>query len=162
LVLVGTLVSALGAVPAIAIAQARGNEQSGHTAPKAQPQTAPAPTVPTGELRLGSVRIPGGVKADGKPLPSGTYTLRLTGQAASPDAKGQTPNAERWVEFMQGTQVKGREVVTIVPQSEIDKVQKDAPPRANASKVETLKGGDFVRVWINRGGNHYLLHLPKA
>jgi hypothetical protein len=161
LVLVGTLVSALGAMPAIAFAQARGNEQ-GHTAPKAQPQTAPAPSVPTGELRLGSVHIPGGVKADGKALPSGTYTLRLTAQAASPDAKGQTPNAERWVEFMQGTQVKGREVVTIVLPSEIDKVQKDAPPRANGSKVETLKGGDYVRVWINRDGIHYLLHLPKA
>jgi hypothetical protein len=53
-------------------------------------------------------------------------------------------------------------VVTIVPQSEIDKVQKDAPPRVNASKVEMLKGGDYMRIWINRGGNHYLLHLPAA
>ena len=33
---------------------------------------------------------------------------------------------------------------------------------SNGSKVETLKGGDFVRVWINKGGNHYLLHLPTA
>jgi hypothetical protein len=167
-VLVSTLVTALGAMPTLTHAQARGarsargNDQAGHTAPKAQPETAPAPTVPTGELRLGSVHIPKGVKADGKPLPSGTYTVRLTAQAASPDAKGQTPNAERWVEFMQGSQVKGREVVTIVPQSEIDKVQKDAPPPANGSKVQTLKGGDYVRVWINRGGNHYLLHLPTA
>src|SRR5262245_61461744 len=169
-VLVGILASALGTVPALAFAQAERSPQpasrggasgtAGHTVPKAQPSTAPAPSVPTGELRLGSVHLPKGVKADGKPLASGTYTVRLTAQAATPDAKGQTPNAERWVEFLQGTTVKGREVVTIVPQSEIDKVQKDAPPPANGSKVQTLKGGDYVRVWINRGGNHYLLHLP--
>jgi len=41
-------------------------------------------------------------------------------------------------------------------------VQKDAPPKVNGSKVELLKGGDYVRVWINKGGNHYLLHLPTA
>jgi len=134
----------------------------GHNAPKAQPETAPAPSVPTGEMQLGSVHLSKGVKADGKALAAGTYQLRLTAQAASPDAKGQTPASERWVEFVQRGQVKGREVVTIVPQSEIDKVQKDTPPHANASKVEMLKGGDYVRVWINRAGNHYLLHLPTA
>jgi len=85
--------------------------------------------------------------------------VRLTPQTASPDAKGQTPTLERWAEFVQGGQVKGREVVTIIPQSDIGKVQKDPPPRANGSKVETLKGGDYMRVWINRGGNHYLLHF---
>lgn len=155
LVLVGALVSAL-------VAPALAQSPTGHTAPKAQPQTAPEPSVPSGEMALGSVRIPKGVKVDGKPLPAGTYQVRLTAQTASPPAKGQTPTAERWAELLQGRQVKGREVVTIVPQSEIDKVQKDPPPRNNASKVETLKGGDYVRVWINRGGHHYLLHLPTA
>jgi hypothetical protein len=64
------------------------------------------------------------------------------------------------VEFVQKGQVKGREVVSIVPQSEIAQVQKDTPPHANSSKVETLKGGDYVRLWINKGGNHYLVHFP--
>jgi hypothetical protein len=163
LVLVGTLVSALGAIP---LAQGRAgggaNPQAGHTAPKAQPETAPAPSVPTGELALGSVRIPKAVKVDGKTLPAGTYQVKLTGQAATPPATGQTPNSERFVELTQGGQVKARDVVTIVPQSEIDKVQKDAPPPRNGSKVELLKGGDYLRVWINRGGNHYLLHLPTS
>ena len=109
---------------------------------------------------LGSVHIPKAVKADGKTLPAGTYQVRLTPQTAAPDAKGQTATLERWAEFVQGGQVKGREVVTIVPQSEISKVQKDTPPRANAAKVETLKGGDYMRLWINRGGNHYLVHFP--
>jgi hypothetical protein len=50
--------------------------------------------------------------------------------------------------------------VTIIPNSEISKVQKDTPPAANSAKVETLKGGDYVRVWIRKGDNHYLMHFP--
>ena len=162
-ILVGALAAALG----VGIGQAqtppaRGGaaSQAGHTAPKAQPETGPAPTAPTGDLQLGSVRLPKAVKADGKTLPAGTYQVRLTAQQATPDAKGQTAPAERWVEFVKGGKVVGREVVTIVPQAEIALVQKDSPPAKNGSKVETLKGGDYVRVWINRGGNYYLIHLP--
>jgi len=161
LVLVGAVITVLS----VALSAQRGKpatQAGGHAAPKAQPESAPAPSIPTSEMQLGSVHLTKGVKADGKPLAAGTYQLRLTAQAATPDAKGQTPSSERWVEFLQRGQVKGREVVTIVPQSEIDKVQKDTPPHANASKVEMLKGGDYMRVWINRGGNHYLLHLPAA
>jgi hypothetical protein len=169
LVLVGTVVGAFTAAPAFlgaeaqsAKAAAQANSQAGHTAPKTQPPTETAPAAPTGEVALGSVSVPKGVKADGKPLSAGTYQLRLTAQAASPDAKGQTTGLERWVEFVQGGQVKGREIATIIPQSQIDKVQKDAAPRPNGSRVDLLKGGDFYRVWINRGGNHYLIHLPAA
>ena len=72
--------------------------------------------VPTGETALGSVRIPRSVKADGKDLKAGTYQVRLTAQAASPAVPGQT--MERWVEFVQGGKVVGREVVSIVPASE--------------------------------------------
>jgi hypothetical protein len=154
LVLVGALVGALGA--------GAHAQTTGHTAPKMQPETAATPTAPTGEIALGAVHLPKGVKADGKTLSAGTYQVRLTAQQATPDAKGETPALERWVEFTQKGQVKGREVVSIVPQSEIDKVQKDTPPHANTSKVEMLKGGDYVRVWINKGGNHYLIHLPPA
>src|SRR5437016_4582861 len=164
-VLVGTMVGLVTAAHAFAQAPragrrtaAKGDQSAGmagHTAPKPQPPTEASPSAPTGEMALGSVHIPKGVKANGQALSPGTYQVRLTAQAASPDAKGQTATLERWVEFVQGGQVKGKEVVTIVPQSEIDKVQKDAPPRANASKVELLKGGDYYRVWINKSGNHY-------
>jgi len=148
------------AAPARRRAGAAPGEQAGHAAPKPQPPTEAAPAAPEGQVMLGSVRIPKAVKADGKTLAAGTYQVRLTPQAATPDAKGQTSSLERWAEFVQGGQVKGREVVTIIPQSDISKVQKDAPPRANAAKVETLKGGDYMRLWINRGGNHYLVHFP--
>jgi hypothetical protein len=159
-VLVGVLIAA----GAVASAQAPKSKAGadGHTAPKVQPATAPSPAAPAGDLALGTVRFTKGVKADGKALAAGTYQVRLTAQAANPPAKGQSDGLERWVEFTQGGQVKGREVVTIIPQSEIAQVQKDMPPGANSSKVELLKGGDFLRVWIRKGANHYLLHMPTA
>jgi len=142
------------------VAGAVSAQQTGHTTPKAQPATAPEPAAPTGEVDLGTVRLSKAAKANGETLAAGTYQVKLTAQEAQPDATGATEALERWAQFIQRGQVRGREVVTIVPQSEIDKVQKDAPPRANGSKVETLKGGDYVRIWINRGGHHYLIHLP--
>jgi hypothetical protein len=159
-ILAGAVAGALVAGPALG--QSKGAQEAGHAAPKSQPATAPAPSAPTGVVPLGSVRLPKAVKADGKTLPAGTYTVRVTAQAATPDAKGQTPALERWAEFVQKGEVKGREVVTIVPQAEIAQVQKDAPPKPDGSKFETLKGGDYTRLWINKGGNHYLLYFPAA
>jgi hypothetical protein len=133
-----------------------------HKAPNQQPSTAEAPAAPTGDMTLGSVRLPKTVTADGKPLAAGTYQVRLTGQEAAPNAVGATESLERWVEFLQGKTVKGREVVSIVPQAEIKTVVKDAPPASGASKVQVLRGNDYLRLWINRGGNHYLVHFPIA
>ena len=139
---------------------AQGDNAPGtHTAPKAQPNTTEAPNATATALALGNVRIPKGLKADGKELPAGTYQVRLTANEAKPDAKGSSEVLERWVEFTQKGEVKGREVVSIVPSNEIKLVQKDTPPASGGAKVEQLKGGDYYRVWINRGGSHYLIHL---
>lgn len=151
-ILAGVLASLIGAPALVATAQ--------HKAPNQQPNVAPPPTAPQGEVVLGSVRIPRGVTADGKPLPAGSYQVKVTPQEAKPEAVGTTEPLERWAEFTQRGSVKGREVVTIVPESEIKMVVKGAPPRAGAPKVETLRGNDYVRVWFNRGGNHYLMHFP--
>ena len=137
-------------------------QPAGHTAPKAQPNTDVTPAAPTGEMALGAVRITRRVKANGETLAPGTYQLRLTGDQAKPDANGQTPQLERWVEFRQGNQVRAKEVVSIVPASDVSKVQKDPPPKPGSYKVEMLRGNDYVRVWINRGGNHFLLYLLPA
>jgi hypothetical protein len=119
---------------------------------------------PAGESALGSVRLTRSVMADGKPLKAGTYQVRLTAQPASPAVPGQT--MERWVEFVQGGKVAGREVVSIVPQAELKDLMPgpDSLPRAGSggSRVEMLKGNEYVRVWINRGGVHYLIHMPPA
>jgi hypothetical protein len=132
-----------------------------HTAPKAQPNTTGEASAP-GAMALGSVHIPAGVKADGKELPAGTYQVRLTADEAKGDAKGSATTLERWVEFVKAGKVAGREVVSIVPSTEKQLVQKDTPPPAGGAKVEALKGGDYVRVWINKDGNYYLVHLTKS
>jgi hypothetical protein len=137
------------------------NAAASHTAPKDQPNTTQDPNAQAGALALGSVRIPKPVKADGKDLPAGTYQVRLTADEAKPDAKGSSEVLERWVEFVQKGQVKGREVVSIVPAAEAKLVQKDTPPPSGGSKVETLKGGDYTRLWINKGGSYYLVHFSS-
>jgi hypothetical protein len=125
-------------------------------------QAPAASSVPTGQTSLGSVRIGRAVMANGQRLPAGTYQVRLTGETAGPPAKGQTPELQRWVEFVRGGQVRGREVVSVVPQAEIKDVAKGAAPAAGSARIEMLKGDDYLRVWIHRGGNHYLIHLPPA
>jgi hypothetical protein len=132
-----------------------------HQAPKEQPNRAEAPTAPTGEMNLGQVRLPRAVTADGKPLPAGTYQVRLTAETAKP-AVGISEPLQRWVEFVQGKTVRGREVASIVPQAEVKLVAKDTPPAPGASKVQMLRGNEYLRVWFNRGGTHILVHLPVA
>jgi len=139
-----------------------GQAPTGHTTPLPQPTTEAAPSAPSGEMTLGSVRLTQRVKANGEILAPGAYEIRLTADLARPSASGQTPQLERWVEFRQGGQVKGKEVTSIVPARDISKVQKDSAPKAGSSKVEMLKGKEYVRIWINRGGNHFLIYLPPA
>ena len=126
------------------------------------PAFAQAGAVPAGEQNLGTVSLGRKVMADGKVLAAGTYQVRLTAQAAQPAAKGASEGLERWVEFLQAGKVKGREVVSIVAGDEIKTVAKMSPPARGTSRVEMLKGNDYLRVWINRGGVHYLIHLPPA
>jgi hypothetical protein len=147
---------------ALAVASASVPAAAQHKAPNQQPSTADAPSAPAGELALGNVRLPRGVTADGKPLAAGSYQVKLTAQASKPDAVGATEDLERWVEFTQGGKVAGREVVSIVPQAEAKLVSKDAPPPSGGSKVQVLRGNEYLRVWINRAGNYYLVHFPIA
>ena len=128
---------------------------------QAKPQTAkPAMEQQAGgSVNLGSVNIPRAVKADGQSLAAGTYQVRITETPATPPAPGQTPQYERWAEFMRGGKVVGREVVTVVPASDIKQVAEMTPPPSGGSRAEVLKGGDYLRLWINRGGNHYLIHF---
>ena len=140
-----------------------GDALAQHKAPNQQPTTADTPSAPTGEIPLGTARLPKAVTADGKPLPAGSYTVRVTAQESKPDAVGQTEQLERWVEFVRGGEVRGREVVSIIPAAESKMVVKDAPPRAGAAaKVQTLRGNEYVRVWFNKGGNHYVINLATG
>ena len=104
--------------------------------------------------------IPRSVLANGAQISAGTYELRLTDDSAEPEAAGQTPALNRWVEFVQGDEVRGREVASIVPQDEIGDVAGSAAPGPGTSLVQMLKDNDYLRIWINRAGTHYLIHLP--
>jgi hypothetical protein len=139
-VLVGTLIAALGA-PVVSVSA----------------QFSP----PAAGASLGSVTLNRRVMADGKPLAPGTYQVRLTGETPKPGV-GQSPDGERYIEFMRGGKVVAREVATVVPASEIAQIAKGARPPAGGARVELLKGNDYVRVWINRGGANYIINMPAA
>lgn len=142
--LVGTVVAALLSVTAAA-------------------QT-PQGQVPAAQTSLGSVRIPRAVMANGQTLPAGTYQVRLTAESPQPEVPGIA--MDRWVEFLQGGKVVGREVVSIIPAGEVEQLHsrtRGGPrPAAGSSRVEMLRGDEFLRVWINRGGVNYLIHMPPA
>src|SRR5262249_36617000 len=132
IVLAGLLISALGlsALPTFA-------------------QEGPNGTV------LGSVTLSRKVLADGQPLAAGTYQVRLSSEQVKL-VVGQTPDAERYVEFVRAGKVVGREVATVIPNSDLSRMKYGRPP-VNSSKIETLKGADYLRVWINKSGNNYLI-----
>jgi hypothetical protein len=133
--LVGLLASVVAAAPAAALAQTTGTA-------------------------LGPVNLKYKVKANGEPLAPGTYQVRLTSDNPKP-ALGQTETAEQWVEFVRGGKVVGKEVVSVVSDADMAQIAEGhGQPRKGGYRVDMLKGNDYVRVWINKAGNNYLIHLP--
>jgi|RhiMetdeSRZDD1v2_1073273.scaffolds.fasta_scaffold12628_6 hypothetical protein len=110
---------------------------------------------------LATVRIGEAVLADGQRMAPGTYQVRLTDEDVEP-LVGQSPNAERWVEFLKGGQVVGRELATVVGREQIGAIAKSTPPGPDSARVDVLKGGDYVRVWIAHGGTNYIINMPVA
>lgn len=110
---------------------------------------------------LATVRVPAGTTANGQPLPAGTYTARVTSEAVPP-VVGQGPNAAKWVEFVQNGQVRGKELASVVAPPDVKAVAKRTPPADGIALVQTLRGGEYVRVWVNHDGNQYLVHLSAA
>jgi len=111
----------------------------------------------TGES-LGTVRLAQGVMANGQALAAGTYTARLSTENVS-RVVGQPADSTRWVEFVQGGQVKGRELATVVAPADVKEVAKGTPPPQGTARIQALRGGEYLRVWLNRGGTQYLIHL---
>lgn len=105
---------------------------------------------------LGTVQIPHKVTADGKPLAAGSYTLRLTTEKGSP-VVGETAGSEMWVEFVQGTTVKGRELATVLTKDDLKEMKKPMAPGVTMLGGEKTDG--YLRIWINHGGTSYLVHL---
>jgi len=124
-------------------------------------QTASSGQSAQGGSSLGSVTLSKKVMADGQALAPGTYQVRLTSDTPKPGV-GQSPEGERYVEFLKGGKVVGREVATVISNADIGTIVKSKKPAAGSSSVEMLKGNDYIRVWINRGGTHYIINMPPA
>lgn len=105
------------------------------------------------------VHMPDAVLANGQPLASGDYEMKITSEHPAP-AAGQLASGECWVEFARAGVVVGREVASVIPDSAIADVAKGPGPRANGVRVDRLKGGEYVRIWFNVDGANYLVHLP--
>jgi len=113
---------------------------------------------------LATVRIGHAVLLDGKSVPPGTYQIRVTDDVATP-AIGQSPRAERWVEFLKGGQVVGRELASVIGAGEPSAIA-DRPRgttgtiKTDSARVEVLKGGDYVQVRLTRNAEHYVINAP--
>ena len=129
--------------------------------PTAQPATGSAEAPNVVPATLVTVHIPKTVMADGKALAAGSYQVRVTGETASP-VKGTTTAEEHWVEFLQRGQVKGREIATVLTNAEAKVIAKMGLPSAGGAKVENLVGNEYTRVWINKAGVNYLVHLKNS
>lgn len=110
---------------------------------------------------IGTVRLPQAVLADGSQLAPAAYQVRLTNDQPAA-AVGELPGAERWVEFVKDGKVAGREVATVIAAADIGNIAKGPQPPVNGSRVDVLKGGDYLRVWINKAGTHYLVNMPLS
>ena len=99
--------------------------------------------------------------ADGQPLAAGTYQVRLSADVPKPGV-GQSAEAERYVEFVRGGKVVGRKWRRSCRTPTSRRSSRVRKPANGGSRVDTLKGDDYVRVWINRGGMNYIIHMPPA
>lgn len=122
---------------------------------------ASASTSGTSGTAVATARIPQSVMANGEVLSAGTYTVRLSDDSVTP-VVGESDGAEHWVEFLQNGQVKGKELASVASGPDAKAVLKGPAPPSGTARVQTLKGADYLRVWVNKGGTNYLVHLPFA
>ena len=108
---------------------------------------------------LTTVRINARVLAGGAPLPAGTYEIRLTGQRPSPPA-GQPQDAEESVEFVADGKVVARETAEIIDDDDLPAEGASSQTVQQGTRVEMLKGGEFLRISIKRDRQRYLIYLP--
>ena len=114
---------------------------------------------PTTSAVLTTVRINAPVLAGGAPLPAGTYEIRLTGQRPSPPA-GQPQDAEESVEFVADGKVVARETAEIIDDDDLPAEGASSQTVQQGTRVEMLKGGEFLRISVKRDRQRYLIYLP--
>jgi hypothetical protein len=50
----------------------------------------------------------------------------------------------------------------VISVTDIGTIAKGPQPKTTPSRVDRLKGGDYVRVWINKTGSNYIVNMPFA
>jgi hypothetical protein len=53
-------------------------------------------------------------------------------------------------------------MASVVSAEDIGAVAKGPEPKPNSARVDLLKGGEYLRVWMNNAGTHYIVNLPVA
>ncbi len=107
---------------------------------------------------IGSVHIPRAAVANGAGLATGTYQMRISDELPTVPV-GQSPDAERWVEFVQGGKVVAKEMASLVSDADMAAIAEGARPKPGRTLLQTLRGGDYFRVWVNKNGMNYLINL---
>jgi hypothetical protein len=110
---------------------------------------------------LATVHITQAVIAGGKPLPRGTYEIRLATGGPAPLA-GQSPGAQRGIEFVAGDVVVARDVAEVLRDDDVTPIGASARPVREGTRVEMLQGGEFLRISVKRGSERFLIHLAIA
>src|SRR5687767_7964949 len=111
-----------------------------------------------GPAALGTVRITQPVLAGGMTLQPGTYEIRDTGEHGTP-LPGQAEDAQAVIEFVANGMVVARDLAEVMPGRAV------AVGTSGSSRqpiVQMLKGGDFMRISKDQGGERFLIHLRVA
>jgi hypothetical protein len=89
----------------------------------------------------------------------GTYEIRLTQQGpASPS--DQSPDARPRVEFVANGKVVAREIPILLRDDDLPASGASSRRVPSGTRVELLKGGDWLRVSVKREKERYLIYLP--
>lgn len=117
--------------------------------------TGPDAAAADGQPLFGPVHLSHAVRANGAVLAPGAYAIRVT---------ADTSEHDRWVELVlvQDGTVVGRELATTVASRDITQIAKQPAPGTGLVRVDALAGDEYVRVWINDGETHYLIHLARG
>ena len=87
--------------------------------------------------------------------------VRLTGERPAP-LPGQPAGAQQWVELLADGKVVARESAEVLKDEDLPAEGASSQHVQNGTRVEMLKGGEFLRISVKRDGARYLLYLPIA
>jgi hypothetical protein len=110
---------------------------------------------------VATVTLGQSLMADGKRIAPGKYEVWILDER--PMLNGVPTENQRVVELVQNGTVIAREVAEMSGANAPAPVGTSgkAPARAmGKATVQTLKGGEYVRIAITDGGARYLIHLP--